>query len=283
MSMNTRAEILQMVADGVITQEEADRLIDALGASEQKQSDLPEDEKPEAPENWQKNGLCTETEEPCQNIRVEVDVGGLQLLPSWDEKLRSEVKMHSMGDRLTNYSYGVETRAGETYLYLKRKMFRPWGRNGGATLVVYVPHGLQKVVCKVNVGGCQAENITVEELLIHTDTGGTKLTGVQTKETKVTAATGGIDYGRGNRAANRLELKAEVGAVSAFLSLDQGFHLFYNTNVGKLIYKLPSHIRIMKTGGQNIVGDSGELFYGDGACQIQIESTTCAIQLKEEK
>ena len=29
MSMNTRAEILQMVADGVITQEEADRLIDA--------------------------------------------------------------------------------------------------------------------------------------------------------------------------------------------------------------------------------------------------------------
>ena len=100
--MNTRAEILQMVADGVITQEEADRLIDALGASEQKQSDLPEDEKPEAPENWQKNGLCTETEEPCQNIRVEVDVGGLQLLPSWDEKLRSEVKMHSMGDRLTN-------------------------------------------------------------------------------------------------------------------------------------------------------------------------------------
>ena len=46
MSMNTRAEILQMVADGVITQEEADRLIDALGASEQKQSDLPEDEKP---------------------------------------------------------------------------------------------------------------------------------------------------------------------------------------------------------------------------------------------
>ena len=35
MSMNTRAEILQMVADGVITQEEADRLIDALGASGQ--------------------------------------------------------------------------------------------------------------------------------------------------------------------------------------------------------------------------------------------------------
>ena len=38
MSMNTRAEILQMVADGVITQEEADRLIDALGASGQGQS-----------------------------------------------------------------------------------------------------------------------------------------------------------------------------------------------------------------------------------------------------
>lgn len=129
MSMNTRAEILQMVADGVITQEEADRLIDALGASGQGQSDPPADGKLEAPENWQENGLCTETEEPCQNIRVEVDVGGLKLLPSWDGKLRSEVKMHSMGDRLTNYSYGVETRLGETYLYLKRKMFRPWGRN----------------------------------------------------------------------------------------------------------------------------------------------------------
>ena len=145
MSMNTRAEILQMVADGVITQEEADRLIDALGASGQGQSDPPADGKLEAPENWQENGLCTETEEPCQNIRVEVDVGGLKLLPSWDGKLRSEVKMHSMGDRLTNYSYGVETRLGETYLYLKRKMFRPWGRNGGATLVVYVPSGMQPV------------------------------------------------------------------------------------------------------------------------------------------
>lgn len=93
----------------------------------------------------------------------------------------------------------------------------------------------------------------------------------------------GIDYGRGNRAANQLELKAEVGAVSAFLSLDRGFHLFYNTNVGKLIDKLPSHIRIMKTGGQNIVGDSGEILYGDSACQINIESSTGAIQLKEEK
>ncbi len=157
MSMNTRAEILQMVADGVITQEEADRLIDALGASGQGQSDPPADGKLEAPENWQENGLCTETEEPCQNIRVEVDVGGLKLLPSWDGKLRSEVKMHSMGDRLTNYSYGVETRLGETYLYLKRKMFRPWGRNGGATLGVYVPSGMQRVNCKVTVGGCQVE------------------------------------------------------------------------------------------------------------------------------
>ena len=283
MSMNTRAEILQMVADGVITQEEADRLIDALGASGQGQSDPPADGKLEAPENWQENGLCTETEEPCQNIRVEVDVGGLKLLPSWDGKLRSEVKMHSMGDRLTNYSYGVETRLGETYLYLKRKMFRPWGRNGGATLVVYVPSGMQRVNCKVTVGGCQVENITVEELHIHTDTGGTRLTGVQTKKTKITTSTGGIDYGRGNRAANQLELKAEVGAVSAFLSLDRGFHLFYNTNVGKLIDKLPSHIRIMKTGGQNIVGDSGEILYGDGACQINIESSTGAIQLKEDK
>ena len=45
MSMNTRAEILQMVADGVITQEEADRLIDALGASGQGQSDPPADGK----------------------------------------------------------------------------------------------------------------------------------------------------------------------------------------------------------------------------------------------
>ena len=71
----------------------------------------------------------------------------------------------------------------------------------------------------------------MEELHIHTDTGGTRLTGVQTKKTKITTSTGGIDYGRGNRAANQLELKAEVGAVSAFLSLDRGFHLFYNTNV----------------------------------------------------
>uniref|UniRef100_UPI003FF025BC DUF4097 family beta strand repeat-containing protein n=1 Tax=Candidatus Fimivicinus sp. TaxID=3056640 RepID=UPI003FF025BC len=148
---------------------------------------------------------------------------------------------------------------------------------------VYVPSGMQRVNCKVTVGGCQVENITVEELHIHTDTGGTRLTGVQTKKTKITTSTGGIDYGRGNRAANQLELKAEVGAVSAFLSLDRGFHLFYNTNVGKLIDKLPSHIRIMKTGGQNIVGDSGEILYGDGACQINIESSTGAIQLKEEK
>lgn len=96
MSMNTRAEILQMVADGVITQEEADRLIDALGASGQGQSDPPADGKLEAPENWQENGLCTETEEPCQNIRVDVDVGGLKLLPSWDGKaaVRSEDAFH---------------------------------------------------------------------------------------------------------------------------------------------------------------------------------------------
>lgn len=116
MSMNTRAEILQMVADGVITQEEADRLIDALGASGQGQSDPPADGKLEAPENWQENGLCTETEEPCQNIRVEVDVGGLKLLPSWDGKLRSEVKMHSMGDRLTNYSWGGDALGGNLSL-----------------------------------------------------------------------------------------------------------------------------------------------------------------------
>lgn len=58
MSMNTRAEILQMVADGVITQEEADRLIDALGASGQGQSDPPADGKLEAPENWQENGFA---------------------------------------------------------------------------------------------------------------------------------------------------------------------------------------------------------------------------------
>lgn len=278
--MNTRAEILQMVEDGVITQEEAERLIEALGASEQKEADAPE--MPAPPKNWP-NGICTETEEPCKKVRVEVDVGGLQLLPSWDNKLRSEVRMHSMGDRLTNYSYGAEERQGETCLYLKRKMFRPWGINGSATLIVYVPCGIQELNCKVNVGGCQVENICVDVLHLQTDTGGTKLSKVQTKETKVRVSTGGIDYGRGNRATDRLELKADVGAVAAFLSLEQGFHLFYSTNVGKLIYKLPSHIRIMKTGGQNIVGDSGEILYGDGACEMRIESATGAIQLKEDK
>lgn len=278
--MNTRAEILQMVADGVITQEEADRLVEALGASEQKEPDPPEEPAP--PERWSE-GLRTETEEPCKNIRIEVEVGGLQLLPSWDHKLRSEVKMHSMGDRLTNYSYGTENRDGETYLYLKRKMFRPWGKNSSATLIVYIPGGLQALNCKVNVGGCQAENICVDVLKLRTETGGVKLSGVHTKETKVRVSTGGIDYGRGNRAASRLELKADVGAVAAFLSLEQGFHLFYSTNVGKVIDKLPSHIRIMKTGGQNIVGDSGEILYGDGACDIKIESSTGAIQLKEDK
>lgn len=278
--MNTQAEILQMVADGVITQKEADRLVEALGASEQKEPDP--SVEPAPPERWPE-GLRTETEEPCKNIRVEVDVGGLQLLPSWDEKLRSEVKMHSMGDRLTNYSYGTENRDGETYLYLKRKMFRPWGKNGGATLVVYVPRNIIALSCKVNVGGCQAENICVEVLKIRTDTGGAKLNKVKTKETEVSVSTGGIDYGRSNRASDRLELKTDVGAVTAFLPLDQGFHLFYRTNVGKLIYKLPSHIRIMKTGSQSIVGDSGEILYGNGACEIQIEAATGAIQLKEDK
>lgn len=278
--MNTRAEILQMVTDGVITQEEADRLIEALGIPEQAEAVPPE--IPAQPANWP-DGICTETEEPCKRVRVEVDVGGLQLLPSSDGKLRSEVKMHSMGDRLTNYSYGTENREGETYLYLKRKMFRPWGINSSATLIVYVPPGLQSLDCKVNVGGCQAENICVDVLKLRTDTGGTKLSGVQTKETKVRTATGGIDYGRGNRAENRLELKADVGAVAAYLSLERGFHLFYSTNVGKLVYKLPSHIRIMKTGKQTVVGDCGEILYGDGTTEIRVESETGVIQLKEEK
>lgn len=280
--MNTRAEILQMVTDGVITQEEADRLIEALGTTEQREANPAVTAAPKPPADWNKE-LCTEPQEPCNNIRVEVDVGGLQLLPSWDDKLRSEVKMHSMGDRLTNYSYGTENREGATFLYLKRKMFRPWGKNGCATLLVYVPRGIESLHCKVNVGGCQAENICVEELSIQTDTGGTKLTRVQTKETKVKTTTGGIDYGRGNRAAERLELKADVGAVSAYLSLEQGFRLLYSTSVGKLINKLPSHIRVMKTGGQNIVGDSGEFLFGDGACDVHIEATTGAIQLREDR
>ena len=279
--MNTRAEILQMVKDGVITQEEAQRLIEALSTSETQESGKAEETV--RPPEGRFEGVSPETEKPRRNVRIEVDVGGLQLLPSWDEKLRSEVKMHSIGDRLTNYSYGTEDRDGETYLYLKRKMFLPWGKNGGATLVVYVPRDIIALSCKVNVGGCQVENICVEVLKIRTDTGGAKLNKVKTKETEVRLSTGGIDYGRGNRASNRLKLKTDVGAVTAFLPLDQGFHLFYRTNVGKLIDKLPSHIRIMKTGGQSIVGDSGEILYGNGTCEIQIEAATGAIQLKEDK
>lgn len=276
--MNTRAEILQMVTDGVITQEEADRLIDALGASEQMEAEAPA----APPEGWLE-GYCTETEEPRSSIRIEVDVGGLQLLPSSDNKLRSEVRLHSMGDRLTNYSYGTENRDGETYLYLKRKMFRPWGKGGAATLLVYVPQDSGLLTCKVNVGGCQAENIRVEALKIQTDTGGVKLRQVRTKATEVRVTTGGIDYGRGNRAGERLELKADVGAVTAFLPMDHGFHLFYSTNVGKLVYKLPPQIRIMKTGTQSFIGDSGEILYGDGACEMKIETVTGAIQLKEDR
>ena len=182
--MTAREEILQMAEEGVITQEEAQRLLDALGesASGQTAGDTVQEKPPACPPEGVITGCGTRTENPGKKIRVEVEVGGLQLLPSADGRLYSEVKLHSMRDRLSNYNYGVEERGEETVVHMSRKLFRPWGRNEGATLVVYVPRDTAVADCKVNVGGCTAEGVCADQLKLRTETGGIQLTGVHAQE-----------------------------------------------------------------------------------------------------
>lgn len=278
--MTAREEILQMAEEGVITQEEARRLLDALGDSASGQaSDAAEEKPPACPSEGVIKGCGTQTEHPGKKIRVEVEVGGLQLLPSRDGRLYSEVKLHSMRDRLSNYNYGVQERGEETVVHMSRKLFRPWGRNESATLVVYVPRDTAVADCKVNVGGCTAEGVCVESLKLRTDTGGVQLTGVHAQDALVETSTGAINYGKGNAVARRLSLKANVGAVSARLPLNNSFHLRYRTNVGKVSNHLPASVTVHRTGAQNLVGDSGEMTYGDGGCQIEIQANTGAIRL----
>lgn len=283
--MTAREEILQMAEEGVITQEEAQRLLDALGesASGQTVGDTVQEKPPACPPEGVITGCGTRTENPGKKIRVEVEVGGLQLLPSADGRLYSEVKLHSMRDRLSNYNYGVEERGEETVVHMSRKLFRPWGRNEGATLVVYVPRDTAVADCKVNVGGCTAEGVCADQLKLRTETGGIQLTGVHAQEAFVETSTGAINYGKGNAVARRLSLKANVGAVSARLPLDNGFHLSYCTNVGKVSSHLPASVTVHRAGAQNLVGDSGELTYGDGSCAIQIQANTGAIRLTADR
>ena len=63
--MNTRAEILQMVKDGVITQEEAQRLIEALSTSETQESGKAEETV--RPPEGRFEGVSPETEKPRRN------------------------------------------------------------------------------------------------------------------------------------------------------------------------------------------------------------------------